>query len=38
VVARTAVAAALLIAVLGGGFVIGALGTLIEDTAVDLDD
>ena len=35
---RAALAAAILLTVLGGGFVVGALGALIEDTTVDLDD
>lgn len=34
---RIFLAAAILLAVLGGGFVVGALGALIEDTALDLD-
>lgn len=34
---RIALAAAILITVLCGGFIWGALGTLIEDTALDLD-
>lgn len=33
---RIALAAAILLTVLGGGFVVGALGALIDDTAVDL--
>ena len=35
---RAALAAALLITVLTGGFIWGAVGAMIEDTAIDLDD
>lgn len=35
---RIALAAALILTVLGGGFVVGALGALIDDTTIDLDE
>jgi len=35
---RTVLAVAILGTVLVGGFFVGALGALIEDTALDLDD
>ena len=35
---RAALAAALLLTVLCGGFIWGAVGALIEDTVIDLDD
>lgn len=35
---RIALAAAILATVLLGGFFVGALGALIEDTTIDLDD
>ena len=35
---RIFLAAAILLTVLGGGFIVGALGALIEDTTFDLDD
>jgi hypothetical protein len=35
---RAALAAAILGTVLLGGFFVGALGALIEDTTIDLDD
>ena len=35
---RIALAAAILMTVLCGGFIWGAVGALIEDTAIDLDD
>jgi hypothetical protein len=37
-VTRIALAAAILGTVLLGGFFVGALGALIEDTVIDLDD
>jgi hypothetical protein len=37
-VARAALAAAILTTALIGGFFVGALGALIEDTTIDLDD
>ena len=33
---RIALAAAILVGVLGGGFVVGALGALMDDTAADV--
>jgi hypothetical protein len=35
---RIALAAAIALTVLGGGFIVGALGALIEDTVIDLDE
>ena len=35
---RAALAAAILATALIGGFFVGALGALIEDTSIDLDD
>ena len=35
---RIALAAAILLGVLGGGFIVGALGAIIEDTVIDLNE
>lgn len=34
---RIALAATILFTVIGGGFVVGAVGALLEDTGIDLD-